>query len=159
MCYVRLVLVKRFLQLMDQLTCSMKGRTGNYFGTCKRKKGHGVKREENYWALSGEAKSIHSLPPRHGPLPTGELHTKYRITPLLSISFRSMMGCYQESSVGEASKIFGSGQPATDQNRSSHKNGGKYLKWDEIQREWNPPSTHTHKCYLFPARPKNTCKE
>lgn len=60
----------------------MKGRTGNYFGTCKHKKGQGVMREENiyYWALSGEAKSIHSLPPRQGPLLTGELNAKYRIT-------------------------------------------------------------------------------
>lgn len=62
---------EKVLQLMNQLTCSIKGRTGNYFGTCKRKKGQGVKREENiyYWVLSGEAKSIHSLP-RHCPLVT-----------------------------------------------------------------------------------------
>lgn len=74
----RLVLVKMVLQLMNQLACSRKGRTGNYFGTCKHKKGHGVKREENtyYWALSGEAKSIHSLPPTHAPLPAGELGTE-----------------------------------------------------------------------------------
>lgn len=73
---------EKVLQLMNQLTCSIKERTGNYFGTCKRKKGQGVKREENiyYWALSGEAKSIHSLPPRHCPLPTGDLNAKYRIT-------------------------------------------------------------------------------
>lgn len=59
-CCIRLVLMKMFLQLMNQLTCSIKGKTGNQFGTCKHKKGHGVKREENvyYWALSGEAKAF-----------------------------------------------------------------------------------------------------
>lgn len=39
-------------------------------------------------------------------------------------------------------------------NRSFTKNGGNNLKWDEIQREGNPPNTQ--KCHLFPAPPK-TC--
>lgn len=92
-CYSRLVLVKMVLQLMSQLTYSIKGRTGNYFGTCKHKKGHGVKREENVyrWALSGEAKSILSLPPRHGPLPTGELSTESPPLPSPSHSERDDM--------------------------------------------------------------------
>lgn len=46
-CCISLVLVKRFLQLMNQLTCSMERRTGNYFGTCKCKKGQEGEREEN----------------------------------------------------------------------------------------------------------------
>lgn len=61
--------------------------SGKLFWHLQTQWGHGVRREENiyYWALSGEAKSIHSLPPRHGPLPTGELGTESPPLPSLHL--------------------------------------------------------------------------
>lgn len=44
-CRVGLTQVTQICGIINQLTCSMKGRGGIYFGICKRKKGQGVKKK------------------------------------------------------------------------------------------------------------------
>lgn len=69
-CHVRLIQVTKFCGIINQLTCSMKGRGGIYFGTCKCKKGQGVKKKhlplDTFWR--GKKYSIAStkaLPTAH----------------------------------------------------------------------------------------------
>lgn len=85
---------------INQLACSIKGWTGNYFGTCECKKGQGVKREENiyYWALCGEAKEL-SIPfhqdTAHCPQVNSNQNTKSPPLTPITISFGWTVCCSQ----------------------------------------------------------------
>lgn len=128
----------------------MKGRSGHYFGTCKRKKGLGVKREGNInlWVLHGEAKSsIRSLSPRHCPNAHRWTQIKPRTTTssFFSPSHSDQLYAITKTSPWETlQKYLALVSPIQIKKKSLNQNEGKKFKARWNPKWMHPLPIHTH---------------